>query len=281
MSAIGELSGADLEFLRTYLPHASSHAARSRSSENADSPDSSEGQPSDRPLVTLTYACSLDSMISLSPGVRTALSGPATKSMTHYLRLQHDAILIGVATAVADDPSLNCRYPGATLDTQPRPVVLDPTGRFHLQDSQLIQLSKTSQGKQPWLIRRDTRRKDQILLVGDDEPLTKPTSEHSKSSGISSRLEWSSILQALKLKGIRSVMIEGGATIINDLLSRPNLVDSVIITIAPTWLGNGGVTVSPAGRKNEDGQRINAAYLENATWRQFGQDVVLCGKPKR
>lgn len=72
-------------------------------------------------------------------------------------------------------------------------------------------------------------------------------------------------------------MIEGGATIINDLLSRPDLVDSVIITIAPTFLGEGGVVVSPKPR-TEDGSRVNAASLDLPVWKTFGQDVVLCSK---
>ena len=72
-------------------------------------------------------------------------------------------------------------------------------------------------------------------------------------------------------------MIEGGATIINDLLARPDLVDSVVVTIAPTWLGQGGVSVSPQA-KTENNERVNAARLKDTVWRQFGADVVLCGR---
>src|SRR4051812_7789929 len=85
-----------------------------------------------RPHVTLTFATSLDSQLSLAPGVRTTLSGPRSKAMTHYLRSKHDAILVGVGTAIADDPGLNCRlhgvggYGGQGLEGQPRPLILDP-----------------------------------------------------------------------------------------------------------------------------------------------------------
>jgi 2,5-diamino-6-(ribosylamino)-4(3H)-pyrimidinone 5'-phosphate reductase len=64
------------------------------------------------PHVTLTYAQSLDGAIAAAPGVQTALSGPESKAMTHYLRSQHDGILVGIGTAMADDPSLNCRLEG-------------------------------------------------------------------------------------------------------------------------------------------------------------------------
>lgn len=81
-------------------------------------------------FTTLTYAASLDSRISLGPGLRTTLSGPESKTMTHYLRSHHDAILVGAGTFVADNPGLNCQYPPAdtknALECSPLPVVLDP-----------------------------------------------------------------------------------------------------------------------------------------------------------
>ena len=89
--------------------------------------------------------------------------------------------------------------------------------------------------------------------------------------------DWEMILQQVYKEGFKSVMIEGGAQVINALLKKPELVDSVIITIAPTWLGRAAVQVSPE-TKRSGLQPINAANLENPVWQQFGQDMVLCGK---
>ena len=268
MAEVAELSLADKSFLQPYLPEG----------------ESVKNGATRRPFVTLTYACSLDGMISLSPGVRTTLSGPETKNMTHYLRLHHDAILVGVGTAIADDPSLNCRYPGVSLDTQPRPIVVDPHTRWDTYKSKVRSLAIEEKGKAPWVIHASQRSASEApatsgserLLVGEGglrapDNTSNPDLRH---------IEWQSILKALTQKGIRSVMIEGGATIINDLLSQPHLVDSVILTIAPTWLGQGGVTVSPLA-KVRDGERVNAARLHGTVWRQFGQDAVLCGKLDR
>jgi 2,5-diamino-6-(ribosylamino)-4(3H)-pyrimidinone 5'-phosphate reductase len=71
-------------------------------------------------------------------------------------------------------------------------------------------------------------------------------------------------------------MIEGGAGVINSLLQPEyfEVIDSVIVTIAPVWLGQGGVVVSPA-RSDE---RKAAVRLADVSWKQFGQDVVMCGK---
>jgi 2,5-diamino-6-(ribosylamino)-4(3H)-pyrimidinone 5'-phosphate reductase len=90
-------------------------------------------------------------------------------------------------------------------------------------------------------------------------------------------MRWEEILKALKAEGINSLMIEGGATVINTLLARSDLVNSVIVTIAPTWLGQGGLAVCPYGT-TENGQRVDAARLRETVWRQFGADVVLCGR---
>lgn len=255
MSETAELSDAEIESLEPYLPKYSNDLQ-------------------DRPHVTLTYASSLDSMISLAPGVRTTLSGPETKSMTHYLRLHHDAILIGVGTAVADDPGLNCRYPGVTLEGQPRSIIIDPHCRWkYTKDSKLYQLAKAGTAKAPWIVCLDHcgSGDDQQTMALDavgGSMITLPPDRLNPH-----RISWSSVFRLLHAKGIRSVMVEGGSTIINNLLQEQEAssVDSVIVTIAPTWLGQGGVVVSPP-RQN---QQIR---LRDTRWQQYGQDVVLCGR---
>lgn len=62
-----------------------------------------------RPLVTLTYAQSLDGSIAARPGHPLAISGPASQTFTHALRAVHDAILVGIGTVLADNPALTVR----------------------------------------------------------------------------------------------------------------------------------------------------------------------------
>lgn len=210
-------------------------------------------------------------MISLGPGLRTTLSGPQSKSMTHFLRLHHDAILIGAGTAKADDPSLNCRYPGAALETQPRPVIVGsslPEG--WLGRCKATSLAAAGNAKQPWSVtaKLDAGGSDRWKWEGDQ---LKVRTDANK------RMDWESILEGLLNRGVRSVMIEGGATVINELLKRPGLVDAVIVTIAPTFLGREGVQVAPAAAF-VGGQRANVASLQEPVWCQFGQDMVLCGR---
>jgi 2,5-diamino-6-(ribosylamino)-4(3H)-pyrimidinone 5'-phosphate reductase len=245
-------------------------------------PSTSTSPSPSKPHVTLTFATSLDSQLSLAPGVQTALSGPESKAMTHYLRSKHDAILIGIGTAIADDPSLNCRiegvggYGGEGLEGQPRPVVIDPNGRWYFSaESKVLRLAKEGKGKAPWVVTRsglDDGRKKLLESVGG-KILEFPASEAS--------ILWTAILDALVEEGVRSVMVEGGGGVINDLLVPANigLVDSVIVTIAPVWLGKGGVQVCPDARV-DGGHRVPVSRLKDVKWVPLGEDIVLCGQPK-
>ena len=238
--------------------------------------------------VTLTFATSLDSSIALEPGRQTALSGPESKALTHYLRSCHDAILVGVGTAIADDPSLNCRlegvggYGGEGLDGQPRPIVLDPEGKWNFnEDSKVLKLARQDRGKGPWVIRKDAPEEER------DQLLKKCGGKHIRTAWTdgpagSTKFLWKDLLDECHQHGIKSIMIEGGARIINDLLHPDNfaLVDSVIVTIAPTWLGQGGVQVCPEARI-EGGVKVPVGRLENTQWIPLGEDAVVCGKPKK
>lgn len=277
MTDVPRLSPKKEQLIARYLPR--NH--HFKPADIVETPDGSSLNGSSKlPFVTLTYALSLDGMISIEPGKRTVLSGAETKSMTHFLRLHHDAILVGVGTAIADDPSLNCRYPGATIESQPQPVILDSTGRWDINASKVLSLHSEGKGKEPWRILTSQRVErpsgDPKTANACDVYLSQEPKLASASDAAPMRCSWDAVLEHLKASGIDSVMIEGGATVIEGLLARPELVDVVIITIAPTWLGQGGVTVSPAARTH-DGLRVNPASLLSTEWQQFGNDVVLFG----
>ncbi|KAF1845247.1 5-amino-6-uracil reductase-like protein [Cucurbitaria berberidis CBS 394.84] len=241
-----------------------------------------------KPFVTLTFATSLDSQLSLAPGVQTALSGPESKAMTHYLRSKHDAILIGVGTAVADNPSLNCRiegvggYGGPGLVAQPRPVVVDPKGRWDFDaESKVMKLAKEGKGKAPWLVTgASISQEKRDLLERAGGKVLEFLSSSNQPSLLTSSISWSAMLDVLADQGVKSVMIEGGGVVINDLLSSANfkLIDSVVVTLAPTWLGKGGVQVCP-NERIEDGRRLPVGRLKDVKWIPLGEDVVLCGHP--
>lgn len=241
-------------------------------------------QSSQKPFVTLTFATSLDSQLAIAPGVQTALSGPQSKAMTHYLRSRHDAILVGVGTAIADDPSLNCRiegvggYGGKGLVGQPRPVVIDPNGRWRFtSESKVMKLARNGRGKGPFILTCVEPSAEQVeVLEGvGGKFIISPSFKEDQQC-----MTWNHILELLAKEKIESVMIEGGGGVINSLLGDGagyELIDSIIVTIAPTWLGQGGVQVCPRGSASNT--YLPTTRLKDVQWIPLGEDVVLCGHP--
>lgn len=192
-------------------------------------------------FVTLTYAQSIDAKISKGPGIRTTISHIETKAMTHYLRYHHDGILIGSGTVLADDPGLNCKWapdPGAIYpnhdleEYSPRPIIIDTKGKWKYTGSKMHELHTNGMGKEPIVVvamEPAIKEAGVSYLVYGDEPI-----------------EWNILFERLWNEyQMRSVMVEGGAHVINQLLARPDVVDSLIVTIGSVFLGEEGVTVSP------------------------------------
>lgn len=207
------------------------------------------------PQVTLTYAQSLDGCIAARPGERFLLSGPASKRMTHQLRIAHDAILVGIGTVLADDPRLTARLADGK---NPQPVVLDSRLRFPL-DAQLLQASS------PWIaatLAANPQRSAQLERAGA-RILVLPGNPDG-------RVELRSLLEKLAEMGVSSLMVEGGAQVIGNFL-QARLVDIIVLTIAPLYLGGlpalGGVP----------GARL--PRLENPRYRVCGEDLVVWGQP--
>ncbi|KAL6244423.1 hypothetical protein RBB50_008665 [Rhinocladiella similis] len=254
-------------FLEQYIPDPNAIASRGR------------------PHITLTWASSLDGKITLVAGTSTAISGPETKAMTHYLRSQHDAILIGATTAMVDDPALNCRlaspngYGGLPREQQPRPIIIDPHARLIIRpDLKVLKMAAEGRGKGPWVVVAPEARLHPVAvrtLKSHGGEYLMINDYHPQAGG----LNWEGLFNVLYREGIGSVMIEGGGLVLSELLKvrHSHMIDSVIMTIAPTFFGKGGVPVSPDPSFDYSGRPI-ATRLRNVRWQPMGEsDVVLCG----
>lgn len=232
--------------------------------------------------------------------------------MTHFLRSRHDAILVGVGTAVADDPGLNCRLEQDAQQQQqhhhPRPVVVDPGARWAVsEESKVVQLARQGKGKGPWVLYAEAEGggTDGVVVVVNEErrrvvesvggryipvPVSQgkaKTDDDDEDAATTKRagLAWESTLAVLREQGVESLMVEGGGRVINDLLELANggvdVVDSVIVTVAPVWLGSGGVTVAPGRPMDGQGKGVPGPRLGDVRWVQMGEDMVLCGRVAR
>ncbi|KAJ3722051.1 dihydrofolate reductase-like domain-containing protein [Lentinula guzmanii] len=253
---------------------------------------SSAGQS--RPFVTLTFAQSLDAKIAGRGGKQLILSGRESMVMTHWMRTMHDGILIGIGTALNDDPQLNTRYlpprdPDPSVNGHnhsynlPRPIILDTKLRFD-PHCKLLKNYTEDKGRRPWLIcaepsesnekkewmiRRNTLEKAGARVVFAILTEFLPPTTSSSIEYLPIPL----VLQTIHRLGILSVMVEGGARIIRSFLlqtvaqSASSLVDTVIITVAPIFVGEDGVSYNAGSGPS--------SALKHASTAMFGQDTVV------
>jgi GTP cyclohydrolase II len=212
-----------------------------------------------RPYITLSYAQSLDGSITVQRGQPTPISGPETLRLTHQLRANHDAILVGIGTVLADDPRLTVRLvPGP----DPQPVILDTHLRLPLS-ARLLQ-----NGRSPWIATNSTADPSQIaaLQATGATVWSLPIDE----LGL---IHLPVLLARLKAQGINSLMVEGGAQVITSFLAQ-QLVDRLVVTVSPRLLGG-------LNAVENLGQRLNGyglPRLQNPHYQWLGQDVVLSGE---
>ncbi|QEO21690.1 hypothetical_protein [Candidozyma auris] len=258
-------------FLEPYLPRQNNNTSSSNADQDSKNqqssrrPETSTSSP-ELPFITLTWAQSLDGRIAAAPGTQTKISGPETKVMTHYQRSRHDAILVGAGTATTDDPKLNCRFPevGAHFI---RPVVVDPRHRWRYSSSTARKVYKQGAGLAPFVVVSESVALDpeEVDIMEKDGGQFVPL-----SLGNDLVANWKLIFGALHRLGISSVMVEGGAFVIESLLASA-LADSMVITIGSTILGRDGVAVSPPV----------SLQLQDVSWWKGRHDSVMAARPKR
>lgn len=214
-----------------------------------------EMQKNGRPFVTLSFAQSLDGSITSKRGHSTPISGGESLKMTHSLRAIHQAILIGIDTALADDPRLSVRL---VEGPQPQPVVVDSQLRLPLT-AKLFE-----HPRRPWIF--TTSQADDGQQRALEARGARVVRLPATSTG---RVPLKAVLAYMYQQGIQSVMVEGGARIISSFLSA-RLVDHLIVTIAPTILG--GLKAF----ENFNGSGL--PQLKNARYLVLGKDIVLSGE---
>jgi diaminohydroxyphosphoribosylaminopyrimidine deaminase / 5-amino-6-(5-phosphoribosylamino)uracil reductase len=177
------------------------------------------------PLVALKIAQSADGFVADAKGNSRWITAERAREHGHLLRAQHDAILIGIGTALADDPMLTCRLPGLE-DCSPVRVVLDSRLKLN-PDSQLVRSAR----KTPLVVFTASSERPRGLVSAGVTVVT----VGADSGG---HADIAAIIRALGEMGLTRLLVEGGPKVHAACLSH-GLVDVVYIYRAPILLGEG------------------------------------------
>lgn len=215
---------------------------------------------SGRPQVTITYAQTLDGRLATRTGSSQWIGGPESLRFAHGLRASHGAIMVGVGTVLADDPRLTARLvPGP----DPLRVVVDSGLRTPLGAA---------------VLRDGAARGTLLACLADADPGRRAAAEAVGATvlplpeGPGGGVDLAALLAALAARGVRSLMVEGGARLITSLL-RGRLADRLAVCVAPKILGEGLCAVGDLGV-----ERLADAYtLREVTVTRHGADTIFDG----
>ena len=215
------------------------------------------------PYVVLKLALSLDGRIASRTGASKWVTGAEARARVHLLRAQHDAVMIGIGTVLADDPRLTVRdAPGHS----PLRVVLDTRLRLPVA-SRLVQ---TAREIPTWVMCTTDAPSsaEEALAERGVEVIRAPPSAEG-------RIDPLSALRLLGSRGIVTVMVEGGAELAGSVLAGA-AVDELHCFIAPILLGPRGRpgAVDWAGPATP----AQAPCVANPQWEVCGVDAHVWGQ---
>lgn len=187
----------------------------------------------DELMVVGQIGQSLDGRIATESGHSKYINGPAGLSHLHRLRALADAVVIGVGTAIADDPQLTVRR---VAGQQPARVVIDPSGRL---------------GNKAKVFDEDGVRR---ILVSAEGTSAAPIHgvELLRLPTTNGHLSPAAILAALGARGLSRILIEGGANTVSRFLAA-GCLDRLHVIVAPIILGAGrpGIVLPPVERADQ------------------------------
>lgn len=212
-----------------------------------------------RPRVTLKYAQTLDGRIATKTGSSRWISGPESRALAHRLRAEHDSVLVGVKTVLADDPELTVRL---SEGRDPLRIVADtslrtpPSAQVLAVGPESTVIATTCRADQSQI--RELRRRGARVLVLPER---------------GGHVNLEVLLDELGRISIRSVLVEGGAQILSSFL-RLRLADDIVIFIAPKIVGAGIDSIADLGIQSMD----QAIRFEESSVETVGADIVFRGR---
>lgn len=205
------------------------------------------------PAVTLKMAITLDGKIASRPGRRDQITSEDSRRMTHRLRANHDAVLVGIETVLTDAPRLDCRLLDGVKN--PVPVVLDSRLRFPADH--------------PW-----TADRSPIVVASPEAPeerervLSRAGARVLRCRSAEGGVDVEATVDALRSRGVRSLLVEGGARVFSSFL-RAGTWDAMFVYVSPVLFGPEGVGLSD---RVMDKDAIGAVFAGASV---HGEDALL------
>ncbi len=227
------------------------------------------------PFVRLKMASSLDGRTAMADGESQWITGEEARIEVHKMRARSGALLTGIGTVLADDPSLTVRLPAETLaemnltseSCQPLRVVLDPylsmpleSKMFDLSGRIIIMTSRDSVKANPELVELFQAKKVELVAVAAED----------------GRLDIRSILNYLaEEENVNEVMVESGAIVAGAFIES-GLVNELYCFVAPSLLGHLAkpMFVLPSVEHMADKIQLQIGSVET-----FGEDICIISKP--
>jgi len=222
---------------------------------------------SGHPFVTLKAAMSLDGKIATSSGESKWITGPESRSLVQRLRLENDAVLVGIGTVLADDPLLTVRLPGE--DRKPLRVVADSSLRIPLE-SRLVQTARDHPTVVAGVEERCPAARREMLIGRGVEVWELP-----EAHGM---VDIRALLHALGSRDVVGLLLEGGSTL-NASFLEAGAVDKYVFFVAPMIIG-GSTAPGPFGGAGT-AVLAGAPRLTALECRRAGADLVITGYPEQ
>jgi riboflavin-specific deaminase-like protein len=200
-------------------------------------------------VVVAQIGQSLDGRIATASGHSHYINGTAGRAHLHRLRALVDAVVVGVGTVVADDPQLTVRL---VQGPHPARVVLDPQGRIPDEARVLA-----SDGVRRLVV---TTSPQPSLPPGVETLVMRPTDGHIPPAAI---------LEGLAQRGLRRILVEGGAATVSRFLAA-GCLDRLHLLVAPIIIGAG-----PTGLALPPIERIDGAWRPPIRVHRLDEDVLF------
>lgn len=214
----------------------------------------------DRPMVTLKLATTLDGRIATHRGESKWITGPEARALGHGLRARHDAIMVGIRTAMSDNPELTCRLPGLE-GRSPVRIVFDSRLRLPLTGK----LVYAARQVPTWIVTRDDADGLRRQALADCGVQLIPVAADAAGLPDPARA-----MADLARRGLTRVLVEGGATLAASLL-RARLVDRMEWFRAAKIIGGDGTAAVAAFGVDT---LVQAAGFDRVRVRRAGDDLM-------